>query len=60
VKNVKQRNLLPEKKQCVTFLQLSVVSETLVFQVCHADAVPELLREFLNNDEIMFLKGFAA
>jgi hypothetical protein len=28
--------------------------ETLVFQIYHADAVPELLREFLNNDEIMF------
>jgi hypothetical protein len=21
---------------------------------CHTDAVPKLLREFLNNDEIMF------
>jgi hypothetical protein len=30
-----------------------VASETLVFQICHADAVPELLREFLNNDAIM-------
>jgi hypothetical protein len=31
-----------------------VVSETLVFQICHADAVSELVREFMNNDEIMF------
>jgi hypothetical protein len=28
--------------------------ETLVFQICHMDAVPELLREFLKNDENMF------
>jgi hypothetical protein len=44
----------PEKKQRVAVLQLSVASETLVFQICHTDAVPELLREFLNNYEIMF------
>jgi hypothetical protein len=31
-----------------------VASEILVFQICHADAVSELLREFLNNDAIMF------
>jgi hypothetical protein len=31
-----------------------MASETLVFQICHAEAVPELLREFLNNDVIMF------
>jgi hypothetical protein len=54
VKNVKQRNLPPEKKQQAAVLQLFVASETLVFQICHADAVPELLREFLNNDKIMF------
>jgi hypothetical protein len=54
MKIVKQKNLPPEKKQHATVLQLSVVSETLVFQICHADAVLELLREFLNNDAIMF------
>jgi hypothetical protein len=54
VKNVKQKNLLPEKKQHAVVLQLSVASETLVFQICHADAVLELLRELLNNDVIMF------
>jgi hypothetical protein len=54
VKNVKQKNLPPEKKQCAAILQLSVSSETLIFQICHVDAVPELLREFPNNDAIMF------
>jgi hypothetical protein len=54
VKNVKQKILLPEKKQHTVVLQLSVASETLVFQICHADAVLELLRELLNNDVIMF------
>jgi hypothetical protein len=54
VKNVKQKNLPPEKKQRAAVLQLSMVLETLVFQICHADAVLELLREFLNNDAIMF------
>jgi hypothetical protein len=54
VKNVKKRNLPPEKKQCTIVLQLFVVSGALVFQICHADAVPELLREFFNNNDIMF------
>jgi hypothetical protein len=31
VKNVKQKNLPPEKKQRVAVLQVSVASETLVF-----------------------------
>jgi hypothetical protein len=31
VKNVKQKNLPPEKKQRAAVLQLSVASETLVF-----------------------------
>jgi hypothetical protein len=31
VKNMKQRNLPPEKKQCTAVLQLSVAYETLVF-----------------------------
>jgi hypothetical protein len=31
-----------------------VASETLVFQICHTNVVLELLREFLNNDVIMF------
>jgi hypothetical protein len=35
-------------------LQLSVAFGTLVFHICHADALSEPLREFLNNDEIRF------
>jgi hypothetical protein len=31
-----------------------VAYETLFFQICHANVVPELLREFLNNNVIMF------
>jgi hypothetical protein len=54
VKNVKQKNLPPEKKQHAAVLQLSVALEILVFQICQAGAVPELIREFLNNDAIMF------
>jgi hypothetical protein len=54
VKNVRQKNLPPEKRQRAIVLQLSMASETLVFLICHAEAVPELLREFLNNDVIMF------
>jgi hypothetical protein len=54
VKNMRQKNLPPEKRQHVAVLQLSVASETLVFRICHADAVLKLLREFLNNDAIMF------
>jgi hypothetical protein len=54
VKNVKQKNLPLEKKQHASVLQFSMASETLVFHICHANAVPNLLRDFLNNDEIMF------
>jgi hypothetical protein len=54
LKNVKQNNFPQEKRQRAAVLQLSVESETLVFQICHADVVPELLREFLNNDAIIF------
>jgi outer membrane receptor for Fe3+-dicitrate len=54
VKNVKQKNLPLEKKHRAIVLQFSMASETLVFQICHTDAVLKLLREFLNNDEIMF------
>jgi hypothetical protein len=54
VKNAKQKNLRLEKRQHTAVLQLSVAFETLVFHICHADVVPELLREFLKNDAIMF------
>jgi hypothetical protein len=39
VKNVKQKKILPEKKKNAAIPQLSLVFETLVFQICHADAV---------------------
>jgi hypothetical protein len=39
VKNVKQGNLPSKKKQWTALLQLSMPFETLVFQICHADAV---------------------
>jgi hypothetical protein len=54
VKNVKQRNLPLEKMQRADLLKLSMAFETLVFQICHMDVVPKFLREFLNNDEIIF------
>jgi hypothetical protein len=54
VKKGKQKNLPLEKKQRSAVLQLPMALETLVFQICHADAVSELLRKFLNNDAIMF------
>jgi hypothetical protein len=41
-KNVNQWILPPEKKQCAAVLQLSVVYDTLVFEICHVDAVPKL------------------
>nr|XP_051189989.1 uncharacterized protein LOC127303280 [Lolium perenne] len=36
-----------EGDQLAAVLQLSVVSENLVFQICRADQVPEALKEFL-------------
>jgi hypothetical protein len=53
VKIVKRKNLLPQKRQGAAVLQLSMESKTLVFHICHVDVVPELLREFMNNDAIM-------
>jgi hypothetical protein len=35
-------------------LQLSVASEVLVFQICWADHVPQLLRDFLGDPTIRF------
>jgi hypothetical protein len=54
MKNVRQKNLPQEKRQHAAILQLRVASERLVFHICHADVVSELLMEFLNNDAIMF------
>jgi hypothetical protein len=54
MKNVKESSLPPEKKQRAAVLQLSMVYETLVFEIYQADAVPGFLRGFLRKDEIMF------
>jgi ribonuclease D len=40
--------------QCATILQLSVAYEVLVFQICRADRVPQLLKEFLKDTTIIF------
>jgi hypothetical protein len=40
--------------QCAAVLQLSVASEVLVFQICWADHVPQLLRDFLGDPTIRF------
>jgi hypothetical protein len=40
--------------QCAAVLQLSVASEVLVFQICRADHVPQLLRDFLRDPTIRF------
>jgi hypothetical protein len=40
--------------QRVAILQLSVVTENLVFQICWADEVPQLLTDFLQDNTIKF------
>jgi hypothetical protein len=40
--------------QRVAVLQLSVASEVLLFQICRADHVPQLLRDFLGDPTIRF------
>ncbi|XP_051202048.1 uncharacterized protein [Lolium perenne] len=40
--------------QCATVLQLTVASETLVFQIIHADRVPQVLKDFLQDGNIRF------
>jgi ribonuclease D len=40
--------------QCAVVLQLSVASEVLVFQICQADHVLQLLRDFLGDPTIRF------
>jgi ribonuclease D len=40
--------------QRAAVLQLSVASEVLVFQICRADHVPQLLRDFLGDPTIRF------
>jgi ribonuclease D len=40
--------------QRAAVLQLSVASEVLVFQICRADHVPQLLKDFLRDPTIRF------
>jgi hypothetical protein len=40
--------------QRVAVLQLSVASDVLVFQICWADRVPQLLKKFLKDTTIRF------
>jgi ribonuclease D len=40
--------------QCAAVLQLSVAYETLVFHICHADEVPQVLKDFLADEKIYF------
>jgi hypothetical protein len=42
----------PHRRAAV--LQLSMASEVLVFQICRADHVPQLLRDFLGDPTIRF------
>ena len=50
----KHCSLAPEKKQRAAVLQLCVAYQCLVFQICHADYVPDLLKEFLADPDIKF------
>ena len=50
----RQDSLPTEEKQRAAVLQLSVASETLVFHICRADAVPQLLKDFLRDKSIKF------
>ncbi|XP_051206323.1 uncharacterized protein [Lolium perenne] len=43
-----------EGDQRAAVLQLSAASENLVFQICQADEVPQVLKEFLQDDTIRF------
>ncbi|XP_051208390.1 uncharacterized protein [Lolium perenne] len=43
-----------EGDQRAAVFQLSVESETLVFQICWADEVPQVLKEFLQDENIRF------
>jgi ribonuclease D len=43
-----------EVNQRVAVLQLSVASEVLIFQICWANRVPQLLKEFLKDTTIKF------
>jgi hypothetical protein len=42
------------RPQRVAVLQLSVASEILIFQICKANAMPQLLKDFLKDTTIKF------
>ena len=44
----------PEERQRAAVLQLSVATDTLVFHICHADRVPQALKDFLMDETIKF------
>lgn len=44
----------PEERQRAAVLQLSVSTDTLVFHICHADRVPQALKDFLMDKTIKF------
>ena len=44
----------PEERQRAAVLQLSVATDTLVFHICHADRVPQALKDFLIDKIIKF------
>ncbi|CAM0913732.1 unnamed protein product [Alopecurus aequalis] len=50
----RQNSLPTEQQQRAAVLQLSVAYETLVFHICRADAVPQLLKDFLRDKAIQF------
>lgn len=41
-----------EPNQRAAILQLSVAYETLVFHICHADEVPQVLKDFLADENV--------
>jgi hypothetical protein len=43
-----------EVPQCAAVFQLSVASEILIFQICKANRVPQVLKEFLKDTTIRF------
>jgi hypothetical protein len=43
-----------EDRQHASILQISVASEVLIFQICWANRVPQLLKKFLKDTTIKF------
>ena len=53
-RNTSQHKLPDEKRQRAAVLQLAVADQVLVFQICACDRVPELLKQFLMDEDIKF------